>query len=211
MTDSVKITSADHLYGLVWDGTTGELIANNGVPKTAVSPPKVVSQGVADHGIGLWLSDPGNLAQWLPAGRAAVDAQSAGGLGIQNVNRGFLNLVGGSSDYVISGAGEVDGTNLAGSVMCTGRPVLVLATFTFTLNAGTTIFVVDFLMDGVSLTGTPNGVAYWATAGSATMPAFYVATPQAGPHRFSLWANTGGGTTTITSTSTKPRMIVVEL
>lgn len=131
------------------------------------------------------------------ASPTAQGPRGAGGIGQENIRKGFMSLVGGAANYTISGTAivEVDSVRLAGVVYCSGRPVKVSCSGIMTRNTAVAL-AVYVMIDGIL---QPGRTMYHDGSGNVHASGWVVAeglTP--GPHRFAMVANcfdaTGSGT-----------------
>jgi hypothetical protein len=123
-----------------------------------------------------------------------------GGIDANRINRGLLGpLHGGTSNYSITATtfAEVDSVNLAGTLYCTGRPVLVLVSVTV-VGRGTNQINLSVTMDGTEITGKSNGMTISLLVAQG-ISALALLTPSVGMHRFALVASVDAGTGTVYS------------
>lgn len=154
----------------------------------------------------------------LVKGRIGNLAGTSGGIDIDRVNRGMLGPLFGSKtvgSYPITATSwaEVDSFNLAGTMVCSGRPVMILMALDAAIGSAGNIEV-SVAMDGVEVTGTVDGLGLidTASAGDFNLVNWYVKPVSAGQHRFALVAkvNTGSGSIW-SSTDDEVRMCVMEI
>lgn len=156
-----------------------------------------------------------SIADLLPPGTIGdqTDAHGAG-VPISAIRRGMLGpLMGRSSNYSVTATSfaELDSANLAGVMVCTGRPVLIL------IAAGVqpaSALWISVAMDGTEVTGR-GGMAYSiqsAVAGLWLSP-WAIVTPRPGPRRFAMVArvNTGTGSIFSDTSGNLVQMTVLEL
>lgn len=142
----------------------------------------------------------GEFGQRIGPANCSAKAQFQGGpLGIQNVRRGKLRLTQHPTlNYSVSSTtfAEVDTTNLAGEIDCSGRP-LRIEICGFVLR-GTTVIQLSVTLDGTEVTGSGNGMAAsWSAAAADHICSFFEVTPTPGRHRLALVAKVDAGTGTI--------------
>jgi hypothetical protein len=142
---------------------------------------------------------------FLTPQNASATAQNATGLGIQNIKRGYLNLVipYDSSvvgiDFQTSSTSFVDvSTELRGSVATSGRPVAIF------LRAFAGSALVTVAIDGREVTGV-QGVMTGAMG-----QGHWFAQPSAGSHTYAMQWKVNSGTQLMTRES-RPSLTVVEL
>ena len=139
---------------------------------------------------------------------AFLTPQNATGLGIQNIKRGYLNLVVpyDSSvvgvDFQTSSTSFVDvSTELRGAVATSGRPVAIFLRGSSTGDPAT--FTVS--IDNRESTGSPSGVMT-----SAALNGVWFTQPTAGSHTYSVQWKVASGTA-VMPRSFRPFLTVVEL
>lgn len=147
-------------------------------------------------------------SSYFPPQNADATAQNSGGLGIQNVKRGLLNLciqydssvVG--VDFQTSSTSFVDvSTQLTGQMASSGRPVMIIIRGTSTGDACTFTARVDT----AEVTGVSAGIVT-----SARGNGIWVTTPEAGTHTYAMQWKVASGTA-VMPRSFRPALTVVEL
>lgn len=93
-----------------------------------------------------------------------------------------------SANYTISATSmaEVDGTNLAGTITCSGAPVLLMANIQAAQAGGGGALVIGFMFDGA-----PHEFGSWKSNSTSYLGASFfsqVTTPRPGKRRFALAA-----------------------
>jgi len=94
-------------------------------------------------------------------------------------------------NYTISATSmaEVDGTNLAGTITCSGAPVLLMASVRAAGAGATGTIALGFTFDGAAPDGQDSGA--WATDYTGFVGASFfveIPTPRAGTRRYALTA-----------------------
>lgn len=123
-----------------------------------------------------------------------------GTIGIQHVSRGMLWKVvtNAAASYSITATSQtvVDSANLGGTIMCTGRPLL-LGFHIRAVQRGTNQIRLGIALDGVEQGGT-SGLWLRDNADLDSATAFWVVpSPQPGARRVELTASVDAGTGTI--------------
>jgi hypothetical protein len=154
------------------------------------------------------------VASLLPPGNIDPQTQMQGsGIPITKIRRGLLGpLLGGPSNYTITSTTpvEVDGALLAGTLVCTGRPVLVL------LAAGvlpTNTVWLSVAMDGADVS-TRGGMTYSQLATTPVpLSSWEIVAARPGPRRFAMTARVNAGSAVVYSdlSGNRVEMLVVEL
>ena len=154
-------------------------------------------------------------SSYFPPQNASPTAQNSGGLGIQNVKRGFLDLtiaydpsVVGTDFQTTSTAYERVGTELAGSVVTSGRPLLLLVRGNAGISAGYATFSV--LLNGTEVTGA-NGMARVFPSNQETFSGLFIVAPPAGTQNLAMVWKTSTGSTVLMPRSSRPSLIAVEI
>jgi hypothetical protein len=147
-------------------------------------------------------------ASTFPPQNASPTAQSDGGLGIQNVRRGFLDLrvaydstvVG--IDFQTTSTSFTDvSTELTGTMISSGRPVMVVVRGASTGDPCT--FTVR--VDNREVTGISSGIT-----ASAKGDGIWFAQPSAGAHTYAMQWKVASGTA-LMPRSYRPALTVVEI
>lgn len=150
---------------------------------------------------------------------ATIDAQTArqgSGVPISKIRRGLLGPLRGrtSGNYTVTSTNfvELDGALLAGTLVCTGRPVRIDISAGATIGTSTGI-ILSASMDGVEVTGTYDGLAWAYQGGDLFLVGWTIITPRPGPRRFAFVAklNTAGSGTVYSSTLDVAQLAVTEL
>lgn len=94
---------------------------------------------------------------------------------------------------------EVDANNLAGRMVCSGRPIRISIWANVAKGATSTVINLSATMDGAEVTNTSNGMALvFDTASAYTVSGWhYIMAPNPGERRFALVAKVNAGTSTI--------------
>lgn len=129
-----------------------------------------------------------------------IGTQTAGqgaGLPMDRIRRGLLGPLRGrtTGNYSITSTSftDLDALNLAGVLVCSGRPVRI--DLSLGANRGTSTGVIfSAALDGVEVTSRYNGMAWNYNTTDEWLSGFFVTTPRPGPRRFSLVAKTDTGT-----------------
>lgn len=139
---------------------------------------------------------------------ASPNAQTATGLGIQNVKRGYLNLVIQYDSSVVGVDFQTSSTSfedvnarLRGEMASSGRPVAIFVRGTSTGDAATFTVAID----NREVTGVSAGIT---TSGKGD--GIWFAQPAPGTHTYSLQWKVASGTA-IMPRSYRPYLTVVEL
>ena len=159
-------------------------------------------------------------ASTFPPMEASPTGQGSSGLGIQNVKRGYLNLVVpfDSSvvgvDFQTSSKSFVDvSAELTGSLLTSGRPVMIMIRCgeNGSLGASDTVYF-SVRIDGAEITGS-LGLVYKKAGPVPMTTGVWFAQPSAGTHTYSMvWKVDALATTTpLMSRSSRPFLTVVEL
>lgn len=162
----------------------------------------------------------GANASSFPPMEASPNAQGASGLGIQNVKRGYLNLVTAwdpsavGVDFQTSSKSFVDvSTELTGSLLTSGRPVMIMIRCgeNGSLGASDTVYF-SARIDGVEVTRS-LGLVYKKAGPLPMTTGVWFAQPSAGTHTYAMvWKVDPLATTTALMTrSSRPFLTVVEL
>jgi hypothetical protein len=178
-------------------------------------------RGIEDVGGGATLDDVRDLLRGSePASLLApgtIGAQTAGqgsGIPMGALRRGLLGPLYGNANYTVPSTtyAELDSKNLAGILVCSGRPVRV--DFSAGMNMGTSNgLIVSASMDGVEVTQKYDGLGWVYTAGDFFITGWRILTPRPGPRRFALIAklNAAGSGTVYGGTDDVCQMAVTEL
>ncbi len=152
---------------------------------------------------------------FFPPQNASPTAQNAGGLGIQGVKRGFLDLtvpydptvVG--TDYQTSSTSYARiGVELAGSIACSGRPLMLMVRGNAGIDTG--YGTVSVLLNGTEVTGA-NGMARVFPSNQDTFFGMFVVTPDAGTNNVAAVWKTSTGGNLLMPRSSRPSLIAVEI
>ena len=149
-------------------------------------------------------------ASTFPPHNASATAQGGGGLGIQNVKRGFLDLrIAFDStvmgiDFQTSSATFTDvSSELTGTMISAGRPVMIIIRGTSTAD------VCNFTarIDNREVTGVTEGITT-----SAKGDGIWFATPAAGTHTYAMqWKVKNSSFTALMPREYRPALTVVEI
>lgn len=135
-------------------------------------------------------------------GQRKIQSWPDGSIPVRAIKRGMLvvqYVPPTGTNYSITDTSfvEVDASNLAGRMTCTGRPIRI--DLTATVAKGTTTIALSVTIDGVEVTNTSNGMAIVFDTATATPVAswHYLMRPQPGERRFAVVAKVNAGTGTI--------------
>lgn len=160
------------------------------------------------------LRDPASGA-YFPPQNASPTAQTAGGIGIQNVKRGFLNIttaydpsVVGTDFQTTSTAYGVVSSELIGSLETSGRPLMVIVRG----NAGipTGYATISATINGDEITGG-DGMTRVYPSNQATFFGMFVVTPSSGTQNLAMVWKTSTGGNVLMPRSCRPSLIAVEI
>lgn len=146
------------------------------------------------------LSGP-ELAAMLPPGSIGTQSAVQGaGIPLSAVRRGLLMLSGRlTAHYTVTSTAwtEIDSVNLAGTLVCTGRPVRVDIE-TGCNKGATTGIILSAQMDGVEVSGKTDGLIWNFSPEDLYVSGWHILTPRPGPRRFAMVAAIyGAGTATM--------------
>lgn len=149
----------------------------------------------------------------MPGSIGPQTAMQGSGIPIDRVRRGLLGpLLGGASNYTVSATSfaELDSALLAGVMVCTGRPVLLM------VSAGvlpTNVCWLSVSMDGTEVT-TRGGMVYTQLATTGLyISGWAMVVPRPGPRRFAMIGRVNAGSATVYSdfSGNLTQMVAVEL
>lgn len=151
----------------------------------------------------------------FPPQSASGTAQSASGIGIQNIKRGFLNITTAFDPSVVGVDFQTTSTaygrvspELAGSLETSGRPLMVIVRG----NAGipTGYATISATINGDEVTGG-DGLTRVYPSNQETFFGMFVVTPRAGKQNLAMVWKTSTGGNVLMPRSCRPSLIAVEI
>lgn len=137
-----------------------------------------------------------NDAEFATKVRRAMDTRGVRG---NRLTVQYIPASGTNYSVTATGFTEVDSINLAGRMVCTGRPIRIDLWANVAKGATSTVLQLSVTMDGAEVTNTSNGMALVFDTGTAyTVSGWHVIErPQPGERRFAVVAKVNAGTSTI--------------
>lgn len=154
-------------------------------------------------------------SSYFPPQNASPTAQNSGGLGIQSVKRGFLDLtvpydstVVGTDFQTTSTSYVRIGAELSGAIVTSGRPLMLMVRGNAGISSG--YATVSVLLNGTEVTGA-NGMTRIYPSNQDTFFGLFVVTPNAGTNNLAAVWKTSTGSTVLMPRSSRPSLIAVEI